>query len=60
MASCVVPNRGGSARNLDQYRECGVMVAYDIWDVVEQFESDTFYQLNMRVWWNGRHVSLRN
>ena len=47
---------GDSACNLGRYRECGVMVAYDIWDVVEQFESDTFYQLNTRACRNGRRL----
>ena len=28
-----------------QYRGCSVMVAHDIWDVVERFESDIFYHL---------------
>lgn len=28
---------------LPAYRVCGVMVAYDIWDVGEQFKSDRFY-----------------
>lgn len=28
---------------LSAYRVCGVMVAYDIWDVGEQFKSDRFY-----------------